>query len=165
VLFLTAFLGERTVCREAARVALVVGALEAGAALVAGARALFLLTSKEAFSLFSEDSSSLPRFLPRVEVEVGLATGLVIVALVVEDLLGAVFARAVRVLDVVVAAATGFFTAGPVLTGAGLGTGADGVRISRIGVARFVAGTRLTRRSRRSRMLAHWASHIARSLS
>jgi hypothetical protein len=164
-MFLVAFFGESTVWREVARVALVVGALEAGAVLVAGARALFLLTSKEAFSLFSEESSSLPRFLPRSEVEVGLATVLVAVGLEDAFLLGAVFARAVRVLVVVAVGGAGFLTAAVGLTGAAFVAGAGGVRISTSGVARLVAGTRLTRLSRRSRMLAHWTSHIARSLS
>jgi hypothetical protein len=167
---LVAFLGERTFCLEAARVALVevalVAAAGAGAGLAAGARALFLLTSEAAFSLSSEAISSLPRFLPRTCFATGFAT----VCLVVVGLLGAVLARAVLVLDVVVVAAGFLIVAAALVTGAaltcaGFGAGAGGTRRSTSGVPRLVAGTRLTRRSRRSRMLAHWASHIARSLS
>jgi hypothetical protein len=159
------FLGERTwvgagFWRDAARVVLVVAGLVAGAAgFCAGARTLFLETSRAAFSLSSLDNSSLLRFLPRVEV-VGLAPDLAAAGLAPVDLLGAVLARAVRVLVVAVvvvevgAGAATFFVAAVFVEAAGLvgatfGATTTGVRSSTRGIWRLVVGMRFTRRSRR----------------
>lgn len=64
---------------------------------------------------------------------------------------------------VVVATAAAFLVvalgAALVVAGAGAGAGAAGVRSSTSGIWRFVAGTRLTRRSSRDRREAHCVSH------
>ena len=143
----------------------------------------FLGTGSSAFSLSSLDMSSLTRFLVRVVACLGAA--LVGAALDAAGLVVGV----VRVLRVTGAGAGAFFVVvglvGAAFTGAGLGArvaGADmagagmaGSGMVRAGMAgaststndiwRWVAGTRLTRRSRRARRLAHWASHIARNFS
>jgi hypothetical protein len=176
------FFGDRTCAatvvfwRDAARVERVVGAagLAAAGAFSFEAVALtrFLGTSSSAFSLSSLEISSLPRFLVRVAVAVcfgagfaaaGFCLGAVVFVVVV--------AGAARVLRVAGAGAgaDAFFAAAVfvdvALVLAGLGAGARGARSSTSGIWRLVAGMRLTRRSRRERRLAAWASIIARSLS
>lgn len=181
------FFGDSTsagaVFRDAVRVARVVGADGLAAtgcfAVVVAARTRFLGTARsaETFSLSSLATSSLLRFLPRVEV-VGtdlegacLATGLVAgfgAALAVPGRDVVVLAGAALVLRAGAGAGAGAFLVGAALTGVGAGfagDGGDGARSSISGIRRFVAGTRFTRRSRRDRRLAHCASHIARSFS
>jgi hypothetical protein len=74
-----------------------------------------------------------------------------------------------RVLRVAGAGAAAFLGAavltGAAFVGAVFAAGGDGAMSSARDIWRFVAGTRLMRRSRRDLMLAHWASHMARSLS
>ena len=153
--------------REVARVVLAAGALLAatGAGFWGAVRTRFLVTSS-AFSLSSLDSSSLDRFLPRVVVCLG--AGLAGAGLVAAALL----AGAARVLRAVVAGGGGCFLMVVLAGAAGLaGAGFEaavvvaGARSSERGSCRLVAGTRLTRLSRRDRRLAHCASHIARNFS
>jgi len=145
-------------------VVLVAGALLAatGAGFWAAVRARFLVTSS-AFSLSSLDISSLDRFAERLAVRSLGATGMVAAALL---------AGAARVLRAVVAGG-GCFLVVVGLAGAAslVGAGFDavvvaaGARSSAKGSCRLVAGTRLTRLSRRDRRLAHCASHMARNFS
>jgi hypothetical protein len=157
------FLGESIAAgvvfwREAARVVLAVAAgLATGTgAFCTGARTRFLGTSRAAFSLSSLDISSLPRFLPREVVCLGIGFVAVGFATV---LVGAAVVAAVRVLRVAGAGAAFFLViaafAGAALAVVGLGARLGGASSSESGIWRFVAGTRLTRRSRRDRRLAH----------
>ena len=144
----------------------------------------FFGTGRSAFSLSSPDISSLLRFLARVVfvgcayVGVGLALAAGFARLMsgeevagAEELVGIEFVGAARVLreagagagaDVFLAAAVLVVGAGAVATGC---AGADALRRSSSVVWRVTVGMRLTRRSRRDCMLAHCASHCARSFS
>lgn len=171
--------------REAARVVRVVAAAAAGlaaaGALAVAALTLFLGTaSSAAFSLSSLDTSSLPRFFPRVVlfslVTVGLGAALVATGFGAgfasslgaadfdEEAVGAVRVLLVAGAEVDADADAGAFFAGAALAGADF-VGTEASRRSIRGVWRLVGGMRLTRRSRRDRRLAHWASHWARSFS
>ena len=81
-----------------------------------------------------------------------------------EEAVGAVRVLRVAGADVDADVEAGAFFGGADLAGADF-VGTEASRRSTRGVWRLVGGMRLTRRSRRDRRLAHWASHWARSFS
>lgn len=144
----------------------------AGAA--AGALAFFLGFSTS----FSFSTSSDVLFLPRPDVSVTFGSGLLLVVVVAARLRvagagGAVLAArvgtgagagmggATSFLETAVFAARVAFVAGLVTFGGATEASRRSWRV----MLRLEAGIRLTRRSRRERRDAHWASHMALSFS
>jgi hypothetical protein len=131
----------------------------AGAAFV-----LFFGTVNSAlFSLSSAEMSSLVRLVPRTGFGATLEAALAGLFAAGWPVAAVGVGRVRRVpCDGTITAGSFAFLAG---TGFGATIGAGGSRISIILVVRLMLGTRLMRRSRRDRRLAHCASHMARSLS
>jgi hypothetical protein len=146
-----------------------------------------------AFSLSSPETSSLLRFLARVffvslayagtrllvvvfagssgaEAEAGARED---VGIALEEVEALVLVRVLRVagafaaafVDAAVAFGLGAVSGDAAVTGLITSAGADACRSSRRVVWRVTTGMRLTRRSRRDCILAHCASHWARSFS
>jgi hypothetical protein len=186
------FFGDRTwvaaFVREAARVARVVVVVGAAGFWTGAGAALtrFFGAGSSAFSLSSEDISSLLRFLARV-VLVAFAyagVGLLVLAdlgrssvadagAAAEEVAMAFVGAAVRVLRAAGGFVVAFLAAVAVFAmGAGAGAGAGFVvagaaafRSSRTVVCRVTLGMRLTRRSKRDCIEAACALHCARSFS